>query len=97
AVSLTVVVLVTFFTVRLAVARNTAMAQAARAQRIQRFMLNLVNGGDKEAGPADNLRVVSHLDRGVQEARSLDREPAVQADLYETLGGIYQKLGKFDQ
>ena len=97
AVSLTVVVLVTFFTVRLAVARNTAMAQAARAQRIQRFMLNLFNGGDKEAGPADNLRVVSLLDRGVQEARSLDREPAVQADLYETLGGIYQKLGKFDQ
>ena len=60
-------------------------------------MLNLFNGGDKEAGPADDLRVVSLLDRGVQEARSLDREPAVQADLYETLGGIYQKLGKFDQ
>jgi serine/threonine-protein kinase len=60
-------------------------------------MLNLFNGGDKEAGPADNLRVVNLLDRGVQEARSLDREPAVQADLYRTLGGIYQKLGKFDQ
>jgi eukaryotic-like serine/threonine-protein kinase len=91
-----VVALVISFTVRLANARNVALAQAFRAQRIQSFMLNLFNGGDKEAGPADNLRVVNLLDRGVQEARSLDREPAVQADLYRTLGGIYQKLGKFD-
>jgi serine/threonine-protein kinase len=97
AVSAAVVGLVVFFTVRLAGARNVALAQAARAQRIQRFMLNLFNGGDKEAGPADSLRVVNLLDRGVQEARLLDREPAAQADLYQTLGGIYEKLGKFDQ
>jgi serine/threonine-protein kinase len=96
-VSAAVVALVVFFTVRLAIARNAALAEAARARRIQRFTLNLFNGGDKQAGPADNLRVVSLLDRGVQEARSLDREPAVQADLYQTLGGIYQKLGKLDQ
>ena len=97
AVSVTLVALVVFFTLRLANARNAALAQAARTQRIQRFMLNLFNGGDKEAGPADNLRVVNLLDRGVQEARSLDREPAVQAELYQTLGGIYEKLGKFGQ
>ena len=97
AVSVAAAALVVFFTVRLASARNMAVAQAARAQRIQRFMLNLFNGGDKEAGPADNLRVVNLLDRGVQEARSLDHEPAAQADLYQTLGGIYEKLGKFDQ
>ena len=41
--------------------------------------------------------MVTLLDRGVQEARSLDAEPAVQAELYETLGGIYQKLGKLEQ
>ena len=95
--AIAVIALVVYFTFRLAVARNIALAQAARAQRIQGFMLNLFNGGDKEAGPSDNLRVVSLLDRGVQEVRSLDREPAVQAELYQTLGGIYQKLGKFDQ
>lgn len=96
-VSATVAALIIFFTVRLAMARNTALAQAARAQRIQAFMLNLFNGGDNEAGPADSLRVVDLLDRGVQQARSLDREPAAQADLYQTLGGIYEKMGKFDR
>src|SRR6202142_4504859 len=89
--------LVIFYTVRLTRARNAALMQAAQTQTIQRFMLNLFQGGDPSAGPADDLRVVTLLDRGVQEARSLDSEPAVQAELYETLGGIYQKLGKYDQ
>jgi serine/threonine protein kinase/tetratricopeptide (TPR) repeat protein len=98
AVVLTVVLgLVVFFTVRLAIARNIVLAEAARTQRIQRFMTNLFEGGDKEAGPADSLRVVTLVDRGVQEARTLDAEPEIQAELYLTLGGIYQKLGKFDQ
>jgi len=89
------VALVVFFTVRLAIARNAAETAATRAQRVQQFMLNLFEGGDKEAGPAEGLRVVTLLDRGVQEARLLNREPAVQADLYETLGSIYRTLGDF--
>jgi len=96
-VTTAVIALVVFFTVRLARARNAALAESARAQRIQKFMTNLFQGGDAAAGPADNLRVVTLLDRGVQEAQSLSAEPAVQADLYETLGTLYQKLGKFDR
>ena len=92
-----VVALVVFYTWRLTKARNAALAESARTQRIQKFMLNLFQGGDEAAGPADNLRVVTLLDRGVQEAKGLDSEPAVQAELYRTLGGIYEKLGKFEQ
>jgi len=88
--------LVAFFTLRLAIARNAAVAEAARTQRIQKFMTNLFQGGDEAAGPADNLRVVSLLDRGVQEAQALSAEPEVQAQLYLTLGSIYQQLGKFE-
>ena len=89
--------LVIFYTIRLTRARNAALAQAERTQRIQHFMLNLFQGGDPSAAPPDDLRVVTLLDRGVQEARGLDTEPAVQAELFETLGGIYQKLGKYDR
>src|SRR5436309_761222 len=92
-----VISLVVFYTVRLATARNAAVAEAARTQRIQRFMLNLFQGGDEAVGPADSLRVVTLVDRGVQDARSLDAEPAVQAELYQALGSIYQKLGKLDR
>jgi serine/threonine-protein kinase len=92
-----IVALVVFSTVRLASARNAAVAEAARTERIQRFMLNLFDGGEREAGPAVDLRVLTIVDRGLLQARALDREPRVQADLFETLGGIYRKLGKFDR
>src|SRR5213080_4654677 len=64
-----VISLVVFYTVRLATARNAAVAEAARTQRIQRFMLNLFQGGDEAVGPADSLRVVTLVDRGVQDAQ----------------------------
>jgi serine/threonine-protein kinase len=89
--------LVVFFTVRLTRARNAELEEAARTQRVQRFMMNLFQGGDEAAGPAGDLRVVTLLDRGVLEARSLSGTPKVQAELYQTLGDIYDKLGKLDQ
>ena len=89
--------LVAFYTIRLARARNEAVIAAARAQRVQRFTLDLFQGGDMLAGPADSLRVVTLLDKGVTDARSLDAEPAAQAELYLTLGGIYEKLGKLSR
>jgi serine/threonine-protein kinase len=86
-----------FYTTRLASARDAALTEASRAQRIQAFTVSLFEGGDEAAGPSDTLRVVSLLDRGVREARALDAEPVVQADFYETLGGIYRKLGRLRQ
>jgi serine/threonine-protein kinase len=88
-----IVGLVTFYTISLASARNTALTEAARAQRIQELMLNVFTGGEEAAGPAEDLRVVSLLDRGVLEAETLTGEPAVQVSMYRTLGGIYQRLG----
>jgi serine/threonine protein kinase len=89
--------LVAFYTIRLSAARNAAVAEAARTQRIQRFMLDLFEGGEKESAPATDLRVVSLIDRGVKEARSLERDPLLQAEVHDTLGSLYQRLGSFDQ
>ena len=89
--------LTAFYTLRVAQARDRALTEAARAERIQSFMTSLFSGGDEEAGPADSLHVVTLLDRGVHEARVLDGEPEVQADLYQTLGSVYQQLGNLDR
>jgi len=86
-----------FYTRNLATARDEARAQAARTARIQRLVLNLFEGGDEAAGPAEDLRVVTLVERGVEEAGALAGEPLVQAELYRTLGSIYQKLGDFEQ
>jgi serine/threonine-protein kinase len=85
------------YTVRLAEARDDALAEAARAQRIQDFTLRLFEGGDPAMGPADSLRVIELVDRGLQEAGTLDAEPALQAELYFTLGGLYHQLGRLGQ
>jgi serine/threonine protein kinase/tetratricopeptide (TPR) repeat protein len=97
AVFVFVVALVASYTVRLQNARNAAVAETARTARIQGFVLNLLQGGDNEVGPADSLRVLTVVERGAQEAASLDAEPAVQAELYQTLGGVLTKLGRLDR
>jgi serine/threonine protein kinase/tetratricopeptide (TPR) repeat protein len=91
-----VVGMVVFFTLRLAKARDAALAEAARTQRIQRFMINLFQGGDESAGPADDLRVVTLVERGVHEAQSLSADPKERAELLYHFGGIYEQLGKLD-
>jgi serine/threonine-protein kinase len=91
-----VVALSGFYALRITDARNAALAESARTERIQKFTVNLLQGGDDAVGPADSLRVVSLIDRGVQEAKSLGHEPVIQAELFATLGGIYQQLGKLE-
>ncbi len=89
--------IVVFFTIRLVEARDRAVSSEARTQRIYHLMLNLFEGDDSAAGPAEGLRVVSLLDRGVREAETLDQEPALQAELRYTFGGLYHKLGRLDR
>jgi serine/threonine-protein kinase len=89
--------LVGFYTVRLTNARDAAIAEAERTSRVQRFVTQLFQGGDPAAGPADSLRVVTLVDRGVLEARSLTSEPVIQAELFQTLGSIYQQLGRLER
>lgn len=93
----TIVGLTTFYTVRLRQARDGALAEAARAERAQRFTQNLFEGGDPSAAPADTLRVITLVDRGLQEVRSLDRDPKTRSELMLTLGGLYQRLGRLDR
>ncbi len=91
-----VVALTAAYAVNLTQARDTAQAEAERSSRIQSFMLGLFRGDEADAGPAESLRVVTLIDRGVQEADALDAEPDVQAELRETLGDLRRQLGDLD-
>ena len=85
--------LIGFFTLRLQRARNAAIAQAQRTERIQRFTTSLFQGGDGSAGPGIDLKVATLLQRGTQEVQSLTGDPQMQADMRVTLGNIYRRLG----
>jgi serine/threonine protein kinase/tetratricopeptide (TPR) repeat protein len=94
AVLLLVAGLSTVFTLRLAKARNAALAEAARTQRIQDFMVSVFQGGDEAAGPAADVKVVDMIDSGVHQAQALGSDPKVQSELLFNFAGIYQKLGQ---
>ncbi|HEY8998050.1 MAG TPA: serine/threonine-protein kinase [Edaphobacter sp.] len=89
--------LIGYFTFRLREARDAAVAEAARTERIQSFTSNLFRGNESSVGPAEDMRVKTLLDRGREEVESLSGDPEMQADMRETLGDIYRKLGDTQQ
>jgi tetratricopeptide (TPR) repeat protein/predicted Ser/Thr protein kinase len=95
--SMLLAALVVFFAVRLARAKDAALAEAARAQRVEKFMESLFEGGEEDVAPPAEMKAVTLLDRGVEKLRALKDDPKVQAHLYQTLGTVYGSLGKMDQ
>lgn len=89
--------LIGYQTIGLKRARDAAVREAARADRVQDFMLEMLRNGEQEIGPAQEMKVSDLVERGVREAKAMDRNPEIQADLFDTFGTIYQSWGKFDK
>jgi eukaryotic-like serine/threonine-protein kinase len=89
--------LIGFYTVRLARARDASLAAAKRTETVQHFTMSLFDAGDPDAAPASSLRVLTLLERGVQEAGALREAPETQAALYHTLGSVYLQLGDLER
>lgn len=91
------IVLSVLFTRGLTSARDAALAEAARAERVQRLMTNIFQGGDALAGPHVEMKVTEMLERGVREAEAMTSDPPVQAELMHNLANIYRQLGVLDK
>ncbi len=82
--------------------RNEATAQAARAQEVQRFLVDLFASADPYA-PADPARgrgitVVEALDVGTARiASALADRPDVRAAILSSISQVYQNLGVHDR
>jgi eukaryotic-like serine/threonine-protein kinase len=97
AVLVAIVTLSVSFMWRLSEARNSAIEEAARTQRIQGFLINAFHGGDEIAGPGSEVRIIDIIDHGVREARAMSSDPRLQADLFYNFASVYQKLGQPDK
>ncbi len=91
------VAIVAIYTVRLAASRDAARAEAQRAQSIEKFLLSTLQGGDESAGPADTLRVITLLQRAVEQTRTLSPQSVERATLERELGTLLQSRGRLDQ
>ena len=90
--------LIGVFTLRLAQERNRAVAEAVRTQRVKQFFLDTFSNATEDALPSEKTRFATiFLDRGVRDIDSLAHDPALQAELYEGFGGMYEDWGELDR
>jgi eukaryotic-like serine/threonine-protein kinase len=96
-----IVLLIGFYSVRLARARDAALAEAHSREQTQNFMLNLFPGADRNNAPEDRPEELQAalliIDRGTRAAQSLNESPVLQARLFQTLGTMAQHVGNLDR
>jgi eukaryotic-like serine/threonine-protein kinase len=74
--------------------RQAALSEAAHANQLLHFTLNLFRGGKNGAGPPSELRVTEVLERGALEARTLEGDPTRQSEMLMTLGAVFQSMSE---
>ncbi len=75
-----------------------AELQTRRAESVKEFMINVFKAADPENSQNASMSAREVLDQGVRQMQSqLDTEPALQADLYDTLSQTYLNLGVGDR
>ncbi|MGH7621573.1 MAG: protein kinase domain-containing protein, partial [Gemmatimonadaceae bacterium] len=75
-----------------------ARLEAVRADEVKEFLIDLLRQADPDITGGKDMTVRQLLDRGTQRVDSmLEREPVVQAELYEVLGNTYSHLGLLSQ
>ena len=78
-------------------AAETATRQAEAASQVTAFLVDLFEGSDPLHSRGDTITVRAILERGRQRIEAeLADEPAIRADLLETLGQVYANLGSFE-
>ncbi|MEJ2085895.1 MAG: tetratricopeptide repeat protein, partial [Acidobacteriota bacterium] len=101
AVSLYVATLIRY-TGRLEDERNTAQSEAARAEEVQQFLVDLFASANPFV-PADTERgrritVVEALDLGVERlGTSLKERPEARVSILSAIAGVYEDLGVYDR
>jgi eukaryotic-like serine/threonine-protein kinase len=69
-----------------------------RAERVSRFLTGLFRVSDPGEARGNTVTAREVLDKGAAEIESeLKEEPAVRADLMDTMAGVYDNLGLYEQ
>ena len=75
---------------------NIAQREAANAQEVKGFVLNLLELSDPNRSGGD-LTTRELLQEGAGRIEELEDQPAVQAEMRAVIGGVYKQLGLYDE
>ncbi len=79
----------------LRVALDRAQQEAAKAEQVSAFMVRMFEGNDPDNAQGADVTGRELLARGVERADELSDEPVLQAQLLDTIGGVYRSLGQY--
>jgi eukaryotic-like serine/threonine-protein kinase len=78
--------------------RDVAEREAAKAERVAGFLVELFQQSDPYGPAIETLQLADFLQIGAERlARELDEEPEVRASLMSVVGKVYENLGRFDE
>lgn len=78
-------------------ARDRLEVEAARAEQVTRFLVDLFDAADPTAGQPEQVTVHDLLEEGVRRVDELGRQPDVQAELALTMSRVHHALGLFPE
>jgi eukaryotic-like serine/threonine-protein kinase len=76
-------------------ALDAARLEAAKAEQVSAFMINLFESHDPDNARGADITGRELLERGVARADELSDEPVLQAQLLDAIGGVYRSLGEY--
>jgi serine/threonine-protein kinase len=77
---------------------RVASREARRADRVRQFVVELFHVSDPDQSRGDSITARFLLDQGATRIKTeLTREPELRAEMLSVLGGIYQRIGLYDQ
>ncbi|WP_419806296.1 tetratricopeptide repeat protein [Terriglobus sp.] len=83
--------------VRVTRSRDLALRQLSRMARLQRFTLDLFDGGTPDQGPSAEVTTAMLLQRGELAADGMHDDAELQAAMFATLGRTWQHLGNLNR
>lgn len=98
AVSAAFVLFGIFYAVRVTQERDNVRVEAAKAQQIASFMIDLFEVSDPDEALGNTITARELLDQGAQTIhQELSEQPEVQAIMMNVMGEVYSKLGLYDE
>ncbi len=91
------VALVVAFALAMAVQQEHTARQRDRAERVSAMLAELFEVAGPTAQRGSTITARELLERGKEQLAGLDEQPRDQAMLRDTLGGLYEQLGLFDE
>lgn len=85
-----------FYSYRITAERTQAQLEAEKATEVTEFMLGLFEAGNPNEAMGDTLTARHLLRLGTEQARALNRQPEVQAQMLGVIGRAYYSLALYE-